>query len=311
MTGAKQIARTEAVQMLWKGYGQILRLHLQGGPRATAILKQIAPPMSDPEDLSHQRKLRSYQVERNWYSLYSQYCGPQCRVPQFYGQGHSAEGDWLLLEDLDPAGYPVRKRHLNSCEMDAVVSWLAHFHAAFLGQVAPELWQEGSYWHLDTRPNEWQTLPEGPLKAAAATIADKLKTCHFQTLIHGDAKPANFCFSTQTAAPLQVAAVDFQYVGRGCGMKDLAYFLLACLSEDRALSAIPTYLDLYFETFSQALGISNQARAIEAEWRELFAFAWADYYRFELGWLGGDPQDYPFSEKILQGLLAKLNLSLP
>ncbi len=300
------------MQTLWKGYGQILRLHLEGAPFGSAILKQIDPPTATAANaLSHQRKVRSYQIERAWYSLYSKGLSPACRVPRFLAQGQSQGGDWLLLEDLDRAGFPERRRHLNSAEMAAVVSWLAHFHATFLGHLAPELWEEGSYWHLETRPDEWQALPQGPLKQAAGAIAQKLKNCHFQTLIHGDAKPANFCFSSPTTARPQVAAVDFQYIGRGCGMKDLAYFLSACFSETQAEGAIPGYLELYFAALAQAVGSSSQAKAIEAEWRELFEFAWADFYRFELGWLGGDPRDYPFSEKILRGLIPKLNLSQP
>ncbi len=310
--GAKDLSRIETVQTLWKGYGQILRLHLEGAPMGSVILKQIAPPAdTSGKSLSHQRKVRSYQIERTWYSRYSSGLNQACRVPRFLAQGHSPAGDWLLLEDLDPVGYPERRRHLNSAEMAAVVSWLAHFHASFLGQVAPELWEEGSYWHLDTRPDEWQALPQGPLKSSAAAIATKLKTCHFQTLIHGDAKPANFCFSTPTTAPPQVAAVDFQYIGRGCGMKDLAYFLSACCSETQASEAIPRYLDLYFDTLAQALDNPRLAKTLVAEWRELFDFAWADFYRFELGWLGGDPQDYPYSEKILQTVIPKLNLNQP
>lgn len=36
----------------------------------------------------------------------------------------------------------------------------------------------------------------------------------FQTFVHGDAKLANFCFGSNN-----VAAVDFQYVGKGIGVK--------------------------------------------------------------------------------------------
>lgn len=311
-TGAKGLSQIETVQTLWKGYGQILRLHLEGAPVGSVILKQIAPPADTAaKSLSHQRKVRSYQIERAWYRIYSNGLNPACRVPRFLAQGQSPAGDWLLLEDLDPVGYPERRRHLNSAEMAAVVSWLAHFHASFLGQVAPELWEEGSYWHLDTRPDEWQALPQGPLKSSAAAIAQRLKDSPFQTLIHGDAKPANFCFSNHSDTRPQVAAVDFQYIGRGCGMKDLAYFLSACFSETQAAAAIPGYLELYFETLAQALGNPSLAKALVAEWRELFEFAWADFYRFELGWLGADPRDYPYSEKILQRIIPKLNLSQP
>lgn len=301
-SGDQRIKRKELLQSLWKGYGQILRLHLEGGPISSLILKQIHPPTLADNSLAHQRKLRSYQIERAWYRQYSQKCDHACRVPHFFAQGTANTGDWLLLEDLDAAGYPKRKQRLNREEMTAVLSWLAHFHARFLGQLAPELWEEGSYWHLDTRPDEWQALQEGPLKAGAATISAKLKNCKFQTLIHGDAKPANFCFSASTPDGIQVAAVDFQYIGRGCGMKDLAYFLSACFPETQVVEAIPGYLNLYFTCLRQALDNPNLAMAVETEWRSLFNWAWVDFYRFELGWLGGNSRNYPYSEQILKSI---------
>jgi Ser/Thr protein kinase RdoA (MazF antagonist) len=60
----------------------------------------------------------------------------------------------------------------------------------------------------------------------AAVIDQVLNNCSYQTIVHGDAKLANFCFSKEGA----VSAVDFQYVGGGCGMKDVAYFLGSCLT---------------------------------------------------------------------------------
>jgi thiamine kinase-like enzyme len=65
------------------------------------------------------------------------------------------------------------------------------------------------------------------LKEAAPVIDEKLNTCAYKTFVHGDAKLANFCFAPDG----QVAGVDFQYVGGGCGMKDVAYFIGSCLNE--------------------------------------------------------------------------------
>ena len=52
----------------------------------------------------------------------------------------------------------------------------------------------------------------------------ELRSCPFRTLVHGDAKVANFCFDPARPA---VAAVDFQYVGGGVGVQDLAYLLIS------------------------------------------------------------------------------------
>ncbi len=67
------------------------------------------------------------------------------------------------------------------------------------------------------------------LKQAAIRIDQILRASPYQTFVHGDAKLANFCFSSDG---LQVAAVDFQYVGGGCGIKDVAYFISSCLHEE-------------------------------------------------------------------------------
>ena len=71
-------------------------------------------------------------------------------------------------------------------------------------------------------------MQNADLKKAAQGIDKRLQSARFQTLVHGDAKLANFCFSDVG----QVAAVDFQYVGKGCGMKDVAYFISSCFNEE-------------------------------------------------------------------------------
>ena len=60
--------------------------------------------------------------------------------------------------------------------------------------------------------------------------------------MHGDAKLANFLFTSDHS---QVAGVDFQYVGGGCGMKDVAY-LLSCLDEDACDTHAATRSQLAF-----------------------------------------------------------------
>jgi hypothetical protein len=70
-----------------------------------------------------------------------------------------------------------------------------------------------------------------------------------------------------------VAAVDFQYVGGGCGMKDVAYLL----DDDREL-------DFYFSELRNRLSEDVDADALETEWRELFPVARLDYERFLDGW---------------------------
>src|SRR5690606_32757 len=121
--------------------------------------------------------------------------------------------------------------------------------------------------HLATRPDELEALVDPALKAAAPQLDVVLRQTRFQTLVHGDAKTANFCFARDG-----VAAVDFQYVGGGCGMKDVAYLLSECLSPAECAAASEQHLDCYFRHLRIALrerGRGVDAAAVEAEWRPL------------------------------------------
>ena len=78
----------------------------------------------------------------------------------------------------------------------------------------------------------------------------KLSAAKYQSLVHGDAKLANFCF---TANGERVAVLDFQYVGGGCGMKDVAYFVGSCLDEASCEKREDAILDTYFASLGEAL----------------------------------------------------------
>ena len=137
-----------------------------------------------------------------------------------------------------------------------------------------------------------------PLKHSAQSLDFALRAARFQTLVHGDAKPPNFCWAEDGKA----AAVDFQYPGKGCGIRDVALFLSRFLAEPERETSMEFWLDIYFESLEQALSLSKSASSfllIEREWRSLFPVAWCDYERFKLGW-SPSYQLSPFSEKQLQ-----------
>lgn len=195
------------------------------------------------------------------------------------------------------------RSQVKDAEMEACLRWLAHFHALFLG-VAPEnLWPVGTYWHLETRPDELEAMDHPQLKAAAGDIDRILNGCRFKTVVHGDAKLANFCFSPSGQ---EVAAVDFQYVGGGCGMKDVVYFLGSCMEERECDKRVPGLLDYYFCELKQSVGADVDFGALEAEWREMFAFAWTDFHRFLLGWMPGHWKVNRYSKRLTEEVLHKL-----
>jgi len=295
-TGVPRVELGERVQELWGGYGEIRRARL-GGVDAPVIVKHVVPPSRAPkasEALSHRRKLRSYEVECAFYRSYAPRCGASARVPSALHAGVAGERMLLVLEDLDASGFAERRSRVADDELSACLAWLAHFHARFLGVPPAALWKVGTYWHLATRPDELEALGDVPLGRAAAALDQRLNRARFRTLVHGDAKIQNFCFSTRAGA---VAAVDFQYVGGGPGIKDVAYFLTSCLAPRDLLRDAEHHLDAYFSELRAALQardvieVSGAAAVIdvndlEAEWRELYPIACADFYRFLLGWAG-------------------------
>ena len=310
-TGASSVRRGERIQSLWSGYGEIFRVHLEGAAMPTAIVKWVQPPARvrarpRSEEASHARKCRSYHVETAWYRTLGKQCEHACRVPALIDAQVTGDQWLLLLEDLDAAGFPERRSDPKPVEVDRCLAWLAAFHARFVGVSPDGLWKTGTYWHLATRPDELAAIEDEALREAAPLLDRKLRSAVFQTLVHGDAKPANFCFAPGGRG---VAAVDFQYVGGGCGMKDVAYLLSSPRRGAEALEA--RHLDTYFARLREALAEAPSASsidvdALEAEWRGLYPIACADYYRFLAGWAKEHWRSEAHGQKVTRAVLRAL-----
>ncbi len=269
--GVPMVERGARIQSLWGGYGEIYRV--QGGGR-TAVVKSVRPPAAARSHRGHQRKLRSYEVEHAFYRDYAK--RSRAPVAALLDAMRDEERFLFVLEDLDAAGFRGRSRRgdgdRRAFEIDACLAWLAKFHASFLDDAGPVehpgLWSTGTYWHLETRPDELAAIEDPALRAAAPELDRRLRTARFQTLVHGDAKLENFCFG-----PSEVAAVDFQYVGGGPGVRDVAYLVSGEPDEER-------HVDRYFEHLRRETGSLD----VEREWRALKPIAAADFYRFLAGW---------------------------
>ena len=295
-TGASSLIEKEVIQELWSGYGKIIRVGLEDADVESLVVKHVQLPLykNHPRgwntDIGHQRKVKSYQVETTWYDHYSKHSA--ARLPRCLAIETQDDEVLMVLEDLDEAGFPLRKGSVIWDEIASCLAWLAKFHASYLGKAPDGLWEVGTYWHLETRPQELAVLGDQRLKAAAPVIDEKLNTCTYQTFVHGDAKLANFCFAPDG----QVAGVDFQYVGGGCGMKDVAYFIGSCLDESACERLEAKILDTYFEYLQSELEERNEA--LEKEWRSLYRVAWADFHRFLKGWSPGHWKINSYSERV-------------
>ncbi len=310
ITGASDIPEVTSVQTLWSGYGELKRYHLDGGNYSSVIVKHIQLPKDNKHprgwntNLSHQRKLKSYQVERTWYQQYAEKTNNHCRVPKSYHAVEVGSELLLIMEDLDTSGYPNRSNPDIVTLNDAknCLSWLASFHAQFMNTKPNGLWPIGTYWHLDTRPDEWEKMQNLPLKKAAKAIDKQLNNARYQTLVHGDAKLANFCFGKKD----KVAAVDFQYVGGGCGMKDVAYFISSCFDEETCEKYEKELLGHYFNQLELAMDNSIDIQLVKNEWLTLYPYAWADFYRFLDGWSPGHWKMHEYSKNLTHEVIEEL-----
>ncbi|GEO20098.1 phosphotransferase [Cyclobacterium qasimii] len=310
-TGATSIRNTAHVQTLWSGYGTIKRYTLEGGEHASVIAKHIQLPDTGNHpkgwnsDLSHQRKIKSYVVESYWYSHYAQLTNAHCKVPKLLHADTEEGRQVLIMEDLNASGFPIRldPETVSLVAAKNCLSWLAHFHGKFM-QVQPKgLWEIGTYWYLDTRPDELAKMKNKSLKQMASAIDRKLNEARFQTLVHGDAKVANFCFGPGN----QVAAVDFQYVGKGCGIKDVAYFISSCFTEDACERFEEELLNHYFNVLETAMDKTIDFQSVKKEWSALYKYAWADLYRFLDGWSDGHWKMHGYSKSLTKSVLKELN----
>ena len=299
------------LQVLWSGYGEIARYTSKCN--GSIIVKHITPPETQQHPrgwntpLSHSRKLRSYQVEASFYQHYAQQCDNNCRVPRYFQENSLADKNRILLEDLDAAGYSVRHLEGDYHQVRLCLTWLANFHAQFLQTQTPDLWPQSGYWHLSTRPDELQNMADSALKRTAADIDKKLHSCNYQTLNHGDAKLANFCFHKEEET---VAALDFQYVGQGPGIKDVV-LLLASSFDNHALE---NHADELMQQYFRQLRLSLTAKRPDMDiatlchqWAELIPFAWADYQRFLEGWKPGHTRITAFMLAMTNKAMAALN----
>jgi hypothetical protein len=291
-TKASQILETQLIQELWSGYGTLNRVILDN---KSVILKLInlsnnqGHPKGWDSSISHKRKERSYEVEMYWYQAYN-YKNKNSYTPKYIASGEVEGSRYLLLEDLSPLGYSP-KVSISWEQVKWCLSWLASFHKIFLGTDPIGLWPIGTYWHLETRPEELEVLEDIKLKEAASLIDKKINSAKYKTIVHGDAKLANFLFSEKSAA-----AVDFQYVGGGSGIKDVVYFLSSIFQEEELHKHEKKCLDYYFKELDCSI-------EIEEEWRELYPYAWCDFYRFLKGWSPGHWKINSYSEQMKEKVL--------
>jgi hypothetical protein len=235
----------------------------------------------------------------------------------------------MLLSDLRNE-YPIagESHPLTSVQVNAALDWLANFHGFWWTRseelhtsslVLPPLqeihrkreeegrsvWLNGGYTYLSTRRSEYNTLTSSsaPLntaltspidgtnisiaEVAAAFLAPSSSSSRYQTLIHGDVKSENLFTSVSGS---EVAFYDFQYVGLGLGVCDLAKFFTVSVpllslpsSSSKELPIQPGEEALLRRYLIKLREVSGK----EYDWA-LFLRHWetalVDWYRFQASW---------------------------
>ena len=260
--------KTSPIARLWGGMGVIYRVSTKEGD---FVLKYMDPRVPSQPSIGDQRKLDSYVVEAAFYKNYSQSLLEKgvglARCLHVEQEGNKTIICLSVLENAPNDDY-----------YELTIEWLAHFHATTWQQDCPGLQEVGTYWHLGTRPQEWQGMSnsnkglEGRLKRAAPAIDLWLKDSPIQSWVHGDAKDANVMWNGNG-----VAMCDFQYVGRGCPLQDLCYFLCS-----NGVADDEQYVDLYYDKLcSKLLDVAPPNRH---DFDVALELSYCDYLRFMYGW---------------------------
>jgi hypothetical protein len=273
---------------LWAGMGYIYDIKWKSHH---IIVKRILPPPLNSRSFGDQRKATSYLIEANFYSNVADFLilEHQLAIPvPFLVERSDDDHVTICMSRLDgrPGGLGTDD------EVHAVLRWLATLHAATWAPKIDELVSNdgcglqpiGSYWHLDTRPDEHQSMPrrgwEGRLKRASRAIDERLKRDPMQCCIHGDAKDANIMFAKGDNNECEAMLYDFQYCGRGPPSVDLAYFICVAVGYGDNCAGM---LKFYHRELTSRLGSKHMHPSFEAL-EESVALAFADFQRFMSGW---------------------------
>ncbi|NDV90029.1 phosphotransferase [Alteromonas sp. 345S023] len=309
----QKVASTSLIQELWSGYGACFRACF-GETKQAVVVKCAKPearsthPRGWHTKVSHARKCASFAIERDFYLNLQPLSNNHCFIPRCIATDSDGDNTLLVMEDLMHYGFSATASSLSVEHAQTVLKWLAAFHACFFQTNSDYVWRQGTYWHLATRQEELNVMADSPLKRKAAEIDEKLRNANYQTLVHGDAKVANFCFSENFA---RCAAIDFQYVGHGVGIKDVAYFLGSAINEAEQSRYRESLLTVYFNELERHLYAVKDIKSLSCrdianvvqEWRALYPFACADFHRFLAGWS-------PSHWKINKELCAQTHIAL-
>ena len=134
---ATKILDISLIQNLWSGYGELSRVTTNKGSVIAKFIKfptERDHPRGWSSDIGHDRKKKSYQIEKHWYSNLDTVKG--ARMAKCFDVGHVGEHEYILLEDLQDNDFKT-KHFIDWQDIESCLSWLANFQWKACGQLVP------------------------------------------------------------------------------------------------------------------------------------------------------------------------------
>ncbi|KAL4811052.1 hypothetical protein BDV18DRAFT_128498 [Aspergillus unguis] len=235
-----------------------------------------------------------------------------------------------IMVDLRPAYPVAggKRSVLSRAQVEGALDWLAGFHSQSWGLLSKNLegyvrppleesrrraagnghgdrvWLNGGYTYLATRRTEYASLEDdtdsewseafcAPVQGSPMSIAEMAALAltprgrPVESYIHGDVKSENLF---TTADGKKVAFFDFQYVGLGLGVCDLAKLFTCSVPLEMLVDDVPEELDMgdgERELLERYWSTLLETREKEYEWEEFkrhWETALVDWCRFQASW---------------------------
>ena len=318
----QKISNEKKITSLWAGYGTINAIDITISPnnkKKSIIIKRVNPPTND-NSISNQRKIKSYHVEGFFYNTLAPLlidittidASIPCQIATPYSiEIKSSSSFTFILEDLSENYNESYSSSLSSMDQSKqAIQWLSVFHVAFFNHRnvihdtlnnTQQIWKYGGYWHLQTRQDEWDSIPSYQcyFQKSAHAIDKRMNEIgngKSHTLIHGDFKDANVLFGSNNLG--HCAVVDFQYTGVGYGAKDLVMWVVSSMSSKtfEKLGGEEGILQMYHDALcenAKKICKLKKVEWVEDDWRQFlnlnnikmqYELALVDYVRFMVGW---------------------------
>lgn len=249
--------------------GMNLRVRLQGASDAPASVV-VKLPSLDPTSRNSGVTLRNYEREVKFYEQIASTV--DIRVPhRYHGDWDETTGDFVLvLEDMAPAEQGDQVAGCDLARARGAVAELARLHGPRWDDPSLSEHEWLSRRTSDDDAAQLQMFYLMVFPGFAATYRDELSTEAFElaeafgrrvaewvngragpeSVTHGDYRLDNLLFATSDGGP-PVTAVDWQTVGQGPPVADLAYFCGAGLLPDARRAVERSLVELYASSLAE------------------------------------------------------------